>query len=144
MRVRQPIYQWIFAACGVWLIGLGLYFIGLRPALLPEDPEYIGATLSEIRTAVPGLERWLRRVFTVMGGFMTGAGVLTLFVALSAVAKRESGVSAALAVTGLFTVVLMSAINFVIDSDFKWLLLVPALLWSIGTVGMFFERPIRV
>ena len=32
----------IFTTCGIWLTGLGLYFALLRPALLPEDPRYIG------------------------------------------------------------------------------------------------------
>ncbi len=26
---------WMLTACGVWLVGLGLYFILLRPPLLP-------------------------------------------------------------------------------------------------------------
>lgn len=29
-------------ASGVWLLGLGVYFIALRPALLPEDPVHGG------------------------------------------------------------------------------------------------------
>ncbi len=53
--------------CGVWLIGLGFYFIVLRPPLLPEDPRFMGTTLVQIRAAVPGLEGWLKKVFTVMG-----------------------------------------------------------------------------
>jgi hypothetical protein len=38
----------LIATCGVWLIGLGLYFIFLRPPLLPEDPRYIGLDLATI------------------------------------------------------------------------------------------------
>ena len=34
---------------GIILIGLGLYFIFLRPPLLPEDPRYMGTTLAEIQ-----------------------------------------------------------------------------------------------
>jgi predicted membrane channel-forming protein YqfA (hemolysin III family) len=130
----------IFLACGMWLVGLGIYFLLLRPALLPEDPRYIGATLAEIRTAVPGLERWLRRVFTVMGGFMTAAGVLTLYVAATAAPERRPGAGGVLAITGLLTVVMMSAINFAIDSDFRWLLLAPALLWLAGLAFYHLEQ----
>ena len=54
-------------ACGVWLLGLGLYFIVLRPPLLPEDARFMGTTLAQVRTAVPGLESWLQKVFTVIG-----------------------------------------------------------------------------
>ena len=28
---------WALIACGLWLTALGLYFIFIRPALLPED-----------------------------------------------------------------------------------------------------------
>ena len=80
--------SWMIAVCGAWLVGLGLYFIFVRPSLLPEDPRYIGLDLAAIRSAVPGLERWLAKVFTVMGGFMAGAGVLTLHLALTAIPRR--------------------------------------------------------
>jgi hypothetical protein len=80
MEIRKPpsISMLIFIACGIWLIGLGLYFMSLRPALLPEDLSYMRANPGEIQSTMPGLEGWVRRVFTVMGGFMTGAGLLTI------------------------------------------------------------------
>ena len=130
----------IFLACGIWLIGLGLYFVLLRPALLPEDPRYIGSSLEQIRVALPGLERWLSRVFTVMGGFMAGAGLLTAFLAVTAVPARHKGTGMVLLLTGLATVVTMSWTNFALDSDFKWLLLAPAVLWLAGVGSYAFER----
>jgi len=123
---------WILGGCGVWLIGLGLYFIILRPPLLPEDLRAAGATLAQIRLGLPGLEGWLKKVFVVMGGFMIGAGMLTVFVATTAIRTRFESTSAVLALTGAVTVGLMSAANFALDSDFKWLLLVPAALWALG------------
>jgi len=83
--------MFIFIACGIWLIGLGMYFMVISPPLLPEDLRYMGTSPGEIQSAMPGLERWLRRVFTVMGGFMTGAGVLTIIVAMNASAVGEKG-----------------------------------------------------
>ena len=124
----------MIAACGIWLMGLGLYFIVLRPPLLPEDPRYIGTSLGQIRVAVPGLESWLKNVFTVMGGFMAGAGVLTVFVATVAMPARSNGTSWALAISGALTVLLMSATNFALHSDFRWLLMLPALVWTAGLV----------
>ena len=47
---------------------------------------------------------------------------------------------AALALAGLSSVILMSAINFAIDSDFKWLLLAPAVLWAAGTATLLLDR----
>lgn len=128
----RSVSTWLLGGCGIWLIGLGLYFIFFRPSLLPEDLRYTGATLAQIRSGVPGLEGWLTKVFTVMGGFMMGTGVLTVFVARTALLNRLVGATWVLALTGVLTVGLMSATNFALDSDFKWLLLVPTVLWAVG------------
>ena len=106
----------------------------LRPALLPEDLRYMGTSPAEVQSAMPGLERWVRRVFGVMGGFMTGAGVLTIFVAMNASVLRQKWTWIVLALAGLFTVGTMSLTNFQLNSDFKWLLLIPSFLWVIGLV----------
>ncbi len=134
MTTHRRASAWILIGCGVWLVGLGVYFIALRPPLLPEDPRFMGTTLDELRAQVPGLERWLDRVFTVMGGFMAGAGVLTIVVATEAEQRRSSAASWAIAVAGALTVVLMSAVNFSLESAFQWVLLVPALLWLLSVV----------
>ena len=137
MNVRTTIRylpSWLIAACGVWLVALGLYFIAVRPSLLPEDARFMGATITQIQTAVPGLEGWLKKVFTVMGGFMAGAGVLTVFVATVAMPSRLKGTSWAIALAGALTVALMSVTNFALDSEFKWLLLAPASIWLVALV----------
>src|ERR1700693_1443114 len=129
---KRHVSTWMLIACGVWLLGLGLYFIVVRPPLLPEDARFMGTTLAQIPTDVPGLESWLQKVFTVMGGFMAGAGVLTVFVAAVAMPPRLKGTAWAIALSGALTVVLMSATNFALYSDFRWLLFVPALVWLAG------------
>ena len=137
MNVPKPPRRastWMILACGVWLIALGLYFMVLRPALLPEDPRFMGTTLEQLRLAAPGLEGWLQKVFTVMGGFMAGAGVLTVWVARVAMRAGLKGTSWALVLAGVLTVALMSATNFALQSDFRWLLLVPAVVWTTGLV----------
>ena len=65
---------------------------------------------------------------------MAGAGVLTVFLAWVAMPSRLLGTSCAIAIPGLLTVALMSAINFDLHSDFRGLLLVPALVWLAGFV----------
>ncbi len=127
--------NWILTACGIWLVALGLYFIVLRPPLLPEDPRFMGATLAQLREAAPGLEGWLRIVFTVMGGYMVGSGVLTLGLVRVAMPRRLPGTSWALGLAGLSTVVLMSAMNFVLHSDFRWVLVLPAAMWIVGVAA---------
>ena len=129
---RHRIASWLLVACGSWLVGLGFYFIVLRPPLLPEDVRFMGTTMEQARAAVPGLESWLSKVFTVMGGFMAGAGVLTVFIARTAIPSGARGTGLALAVAGVLTVALMSATNFALQSDFKWLLVIPPLVWLAG------------
>lgn len=130
----------IFALCGIWLVALGTYFLFLRPALLPEDPRYIGSSLEAIRLAVPGLERWLRHVFNVMGGFMASAGVMTTLAACRLRARRDLTTFFALAVAGALSVGLMSVTNFLLNSNFRWLLVLPVLLWLAGLACYLRER----
>ena len=127
-----PLSGKVFVVCGLWLVALGMYFLFLRPALLPEDPRYIGSSLEAIRAAAPGLERWLGHVFNVMGGFMIATGAVTVLVACRLLARRERGTLAAMSLAGAASVALMSATNFLLGSDFRWLLLLPAILWLAG------------
>lgn len=129
----------VFAACGLWMVALGVYFLFLRPALLPEDPRFMGSSMEILLTVAPGLLRWLDHVFNVMGGFMVATGVLTVLVACRYLASRASGTFAAMALAGGASVMLMSATNFMLQSDFRWLLLVPAVLWISGLICYLWE-----
>lgn len=131
-RPQRGAAEWLFVACGVWLVGLGLYFIFVRPPLLPEDVRYMGAGHEAVRAALPGLATWLGKVFTVMGGFMAGSGVLVLHLVRNVLPDRPSGTLVSLSLAGLATVGLMSGVNFALRSDFRWLLVVPALAWAAG------------
>lgn len=132
ITVRSSLSCKVFVACGLWLVVIGIYFIFLRPALLPEDPRFMGSSFETIRAATPGLERWLNLVFNVMGGFMVAAGAMTMLVARNMVAMRIPETLLVLAVAGASSVALMSATNFRLHSDFRWLLLMPAFLWFAG------------
>ena len=137
---RLPLSATVFIVCGLWLVTLGLYFLFLRPALLPEDSRYIGSSIEALRAAAPGLERWLGQVFNVMGGFMVATGAMTVLVACRFLSRRERGTFAGLSVAGAASVGLMSATNFLLHSDFQWPLLLPALLWLFGLMSYLRER----
>ena len=68
---------------GLILIGMGLYFVFMRPALLPEDARYMGSSVAQIQELLPGLAPWLQRVFGVLGGYMLATGLLTVHVAIT-------------------------------------------------------------
>lgn len=131
---------WTFAFCGAWLVILGLYFIFIRALLLPEDLRFLGVTSTEIQEHLPRLSLWLDHVFTVMGGFIAGCGILILFITKTVLRERSTSAIFALGISGLSTVGVMSWINFLIDSHFKWLLLIPALLWLGGFLSYSFNK----
>ena len=126
----RPYSSILLALCGMIMAGIGLYFGFLRPALLPEDARYIGVSVSDAETALPHLSDWLRRVFAVMGGYIFTSGLLTIYLALTAVRNREPGIRWVIAAAGLTSIGWMAMINFMIASDFRWILLGFALLWT--------------
>jgi hypothetical protein len=119
---------------GVILMGMGLYFGFLRPPLLPEDLRYMGASLTQIQNAIPGLQPWLVRVFGVLGGYMFATGLLTVYVAATGFRTGGLGAIAVVSVSGLASIGWMVTTNFLINSDFKWLLLVFTLPWVVALV----------
>jgi hypothetical protein len=126
---RQRIAAGLLIACGVALAGIGLYFVVLRPPLLPEDVSYMGMSVPDVERAVPGLANWLQKVFWVLGGYVASTGLFTVYMA--AVSLRTGRVPVAvLALTGLTSLGWMAVVNFVINSDSKWPLLGLAVLWG--------------
>ena len=138
----KPYSAAVLTFCGVALIGVGSYFIFLRPVLLPEDARYIGASLQQLQATAPNLLQWLSRVFWVMGGYVLTTGLLTLYVARTSFRKRAHGVSVLVALAGLTSVGWMTIVNFVIQSDFKWFLLGLTGLWGISLLLFWIEGKI--
>lgn len=120
----------LLLASAVWLVGLGAYFALFRPPLLPEDVRFIGLSTANTALNSPGLGRWLRLVFIVLGGFIAASGFVTAYVALSLEQGASLAREALLAAAGSTGVGLMVVVNFVIGSDFHWLLIGPPLLWA--------------
>lgn len=134
MKTKLSASSTFLVSQGVILMGLGLYFVFVRPPLLPEDPRYMGTTLAEIQATMPGLLIWLRRVFWVMGGFMFTAGLLTTYIAVTTFQQPARGARSVVALASLTSIGWMAAVNFMINSDFKWLLLAFNLPWIAALV----------
>ena len=124
-----PYYPRALALGGISLVGMGCYFLLLRPPLLAEDARYMGTSLPALQAAVPELGPWLQKVFWVLGGYMAATGALTLYVAVSALRDRQPGAFWVVALAGLSSIGWMTGINFLLDSDFKWLLAGLTLPW---------------
>jgi hypothetical protein len=137
---QRPYSSTVLALCGLILMGMGLYFVFLRPPLLPEDLRFIGISLSTIQIAAPALLIWLRRVFWVMGAWIFTSGLLTLYLALTSFRSRARGASGVITLAGLTSVGWMTVVNFLIDSDYKWFLLVLPILWGCALVLFWLDK----
>jgi steroid 5-alpha reductase family enzyme len=130
----------VLIMAGVTLIGMGLYFILLRPPLLPEDIRYMGLSAAQIDSVRPRLESWLFHVFQVMGGYVLATGVLMITLAATSFRAHKWGAAIGALIGGAASIGWMAVVNFVIDSDFKWALLGMALLWACSLVLFWFEN----
>ena len=128
---------------GICLIGVGLYFILLRPPLLPEDIRYMALPAAQLDILRPRLELWLVQVFRVMGGYVLATGVLTVTLAATAYRAHQRGAAFGVLFGGAASIGWMAAVNFMIDSDFKWVLLAMALLWACSLALFWFESRAR-
>lgn len=130
----RPYSATILAACGLIMIGIGLYFILVRPSFLPEDARNAGASLKEIQAVAPGFARWLGRVFWVLGGYIAATGILTLYIATTSFRTRAKGVGVAVGAAGIASIGMMATVNVLINSDFKLPLIGLGLLWTSAAV----------
>ena len=129
----------VLAVAGLTLIGVGLYFILLRPPLLPEDVRYMDLPMAQLEIIRPRLEAWLTHVFRVMGGYVLATGVLTITLAATSYRAHNWGAATGALIGGTASIGWMAAVNFMIDSDFKWALLGIALLWACSLVIFVLE-----
>lgn len=125
---------WLLTLSGLALVGIGGYFILARPALLPEDARFMGTTPAALLKAAPGLSRWLKRVFWVMGGYIASTGVLVTYLANTGLRSGEDGALAVLTLVWVTSIGWMALVNVLIDSDFKRPLLALAGLWGFALV----------
>jgi hypothetical protein len=119
---------------GILLAGTGLYFMILRPPLLPEDTRFMGIAAAHLDPLRPGLDAWLNQVFRLATGVLAATLVATSF-------RQHSLVAAVGAlVGGAASIGWMAVVNFTINSDFKWVLLAMALVWAASLVLFWLER----
>ena len=130
MKARLSTFT--LALGGAVVMGLGVYFVVFRPPLLPEDLRYLDRSRAQLEVMTPALGAWLRHVFWVMGGYMLATGLATLYVAVTSFRTRARGAATIVALTGATSVGGMAIVNFLIDSDFKWQLLLLALVWVLA------------
>jgi hypothetical protein len=130
----------LLAAAGATLVIAGLYFMVVRPPLLPEDVRYMALPAAQFDLLKPRLEPWLAHVFQVMGGYVLATGVLTITLAATSFRAHDWAAALGALIGGAASIGWMAAVNFVIDSDFKWVLLGMAVLWASSLVVFWIEK----
>src|SRR6266571_5355422 len=133
----------VLIMAGVTLMAVGLYFILVRPPLLPEDVRYMALPTAQLDILRPRLELWLTQVFRVMGGYVLATGVLAVTLAVTAFRAHQKGAAIGVLIGGTASIGWMAVVNFLIDSDFKWVLLTMALLWACSLVLFWCENRAR-
>ena len=128
----KPYSASILAFGGFLLLAMGIYFIFIRPPLLPEDLRYMKITLPMEQDKMQGLQMWLRKVFWVMGCYIFTTGLLTIFIAFTSFRTRTRGAYGIVVLSGISSIGAMTVVNFMIGSDFKWILLIFTLPWMIA------------
>ena len=135
-----PLSSILLAVAGATLVVAGFYFILVRPPLLPEDVRFMALTATQFDAVRPRLELWLGHVFQVMGGYVLATGVLTITLAATSFRGHHPGAAVGALIGGAASIGWMAYVNFVINSDFKWVLLGMALLWACSLVSFWFEK----
>ena len=136
----KPYSATLLAIGGFTLMTMGSYFIFFRPPLLPEDYKYIEANSLVLQKNIPLLSNWLQKVFWVMGCYIFTTGLLTIFISQTSFRKRIKGVVYIVAITGISSIASMTIINFMLASDFRWILLVLNLPWLGAVISYSFEK----
>ncbi len=119
------------------VVGIGVFFVAFRPSVLPEDRRYMAAPEQALDAVLPGLGRWLEKVFWVMGGYMVATGILTIHLALADVRDGSTSAWVVAAAAGGASIGLMAVVNLILRSDFRWPLLGSASVWTAGVLAAF-------
>lgn len=124
---------------GLLTTGTGLYFMALRPPLLPEDMRF--AELSG--SAAAPLVRWLSIVFRTWGGFITGFGICLLGQAVYFKTSRDLWLRVGTAAGALVAFSSFLISNLQLHSDFLWFI---ALLFvvALGSAALLLLEQARI
>ena len=129
----------LLTGSGIRPIGIGIYFVLLRPSLLPQDIRFMNLTPAEVQSVGGKLGSWLVHVFRVMGGDIAATGVLAITLAATSFRDHHPAAAAGAMIGGAASIGWMAAVNFMIDFDFKWVLLGFAMVWAASLVTFVWE-----
>ena len=86
------------------------------------------------------LFKWLQKVFIVMEGYIFTTGLLTTYISQTSFRNRANGSLCIIALAELSSIGLITGISFLIDSNFKWVLLLFTIPWILSLVLYVIKR----
>lgn len=123
----------ILGVLGVLTLGTGLYFLLVRPSMLPEDFRFTGVNPSQLPAR---MSDWLGIVFRTWGGFTTGFGVVLIGVAVYLFTARKPVLMCATAAGLIIAFGRFLLSNIALRSDYLGFIAVLFCLAVITAVGL--------
>ena len=75
-----------------------------------------------------------------MGGYIFTTGLLTMYVSQSSFRTRTQGAFIILSLAGITSIGSMAIVNFMLQSDFRWVLLAFTIPWFLALILYTFKK----
>lgn len=134
---RDALSGILLLVLGLLTMGTAVFFLVLRPALLPEDIRHSGI---DPGTLPPAFLEWLGTVFRTWGGFIAGFGVLLLGIGGFLLSGRARCLYWATAIGAVVAFGRFLFSNILLDSDFLWFISALFALAAATAISLLLRR----
>ena len=134
---RDALSGILLLVLGLLTMGTAVFFLVLRPALLPEDIRHTGI---DPGTLPPAFLEWLGTVFRAWGGFIAGFGVLLLGIGGFLLSGRARCLYWATAIGAVVALGRFLFSNILLDSDFLWFISALFALAAATAISLLLRR----
>ena len=134
---RDALSGILLLVLGLLTMGTAVFFLVLRPALLPEDIRHTGI---DPGTVPPAFLEWLGTVFRTWGGFIAGFGVLLLGIGGFLLSGRARCLYWATAIGAVVAFGRFLFSNILLDSDFLWFISALFALAAATAISLLLRR----
>ncbi|KRA50423.1 hypothetical protein [Pseudoxanthomonas sp. Root630] len=134
---RDALSGILLLVLGLLTMGTAVFFLVLRPALLPEDIRHTGI---DPGTLPPAFLEWLGTVFRTWGGFIAGFGVLLLGIGGFLLSGRARCLYWATAIGAVVAFGRFLFSNILLDSDFLWFISALFALAAAAAISLLLRR----
>ena len=134
---RDALSGILLLVLGLLTMGTAVFFLVLRPALLPEDIRHTGI---DPGTLPPAFLEWLGTVFRTWGGFIAGFGVPLRGIGGFLLSGRARCLYWATAIGAVVAFGRFLFSNILLDSDFLWFISALFALAAATAISLLLRR----